>query len=237
MYKEIRVLVIIPAFNEEKTIRKVIRQVKDAFSIVDIIVINDGSKDNTYKEALKENVYVINLPFNLGIGGAMQTGYLFAKNKNYDIAIQVDADGQHDPKFIEKLIEPLLADSSDMVIGSRYAQPSLYKSTFWRRLGIIYFANFITLLINQRLTDTTSGFRAVNKNVIDYFACCYPLDFPEVDVLIRLYNRRFRIIEIPVEMNTRAEGKSSIRSLKSIYYMVKVSLAIINSLLRAEKYS
>ena len=237
MYNGIKILVIIPAFNEEKTIRKVIHQVKDAFPIVDIVVINDGSKDTTYREALNENIYVIDLPFNLGIGGAMQTGYLFAKNKGYDIAIQVDADGQHDPTFIQKLIEPLLVDSSDMVIGSRYVQPSLYKSTFWRRLGIIYFANFITLLINQKLTDTTSGFRAVNKNIINYFACCYPLDFPEVDVLIRLYNRRFRIIEIPVKMHTRAEGKSSIRSLKSIYYMIKVSLAIMINSLRAEKYS
>lgn len=231
-----KILVIIPAYNEEHTIRNVVNKIQVCIPEADILVINDGSKDNTSIIALDSGANVIDLPYNLGIGGAMQTGYLYAKEKKYDIAVQVDADGQHDPLYIKELIEPIVQNSADVVVGSRYVNKSSYKSSVIRRIGIIFFSIFVSILINQKLRDTTSGFRAVNKSVIDYFAHYYPTDYPEVDVLVKLKKKNFKIIELPVQMFERQGGKSSITALQSIYYMIKVSLSLlIGSLKSAEE--
>lgn len=225
-----RILAIIPAFNEEKSIHSVIRKLKDCSS-VDILVVDDGSHDKTAERAAQEGVTVIRLPFNLGIGGAMQTGYMYARNNNYDIAIQVDADGQHDPEYLEKLIKPVIDGKCDMAIGSRYVRRTAYKSSISRRAGMVFFSWLIHLLTGNIIKDTTSGFRAVNKKIIEYFADNYPTDYPEVDVLVRLYKKGFQMLEVPVEMKERQCGRSSITPLKSLYYMIKVSLALfINSL-------
>lgn len=227
-----KILVIVPAYNEEESIKNVVESIQNQEVNVDVVVINDGSKDHTYKEASKTDAYVIDLPFNLGIGGAMQTGYLYAFKNKYDIAIQIDADGQHNSEYIKNLIQPILNEEADMVIGSRYLEKTQYKSTLFRRLGMIYFTAIIKLFTGNRVTDTTSGYRAVNRKVIKMFAREYPEDYPEVEVLVWLKKRRLKIKEISVEMNERTTGKSSITPFKSLYYMIKVTLGIIISSIR-----
>ncbi|ADY56177.1 glycosyl transferase family 2 [Syntrophobotulus glycolicus DSM 8271] len=230
-----RTLIIIPAYNEEKSIAGVLERVFQCLPESEIIVINDGSKDNTDLRAAASGARVINLPFNLGIGGAMQTGFLYAKQHDYDIAIQIDGDGQHNPEYVEKLIGPIAAGRADMVIGSRFVNRTQYKSSLFRKMGITFFSGLVSFLIKQKITDTTSGFRAVNKKVIHYFSESYPTDYPEVDVLIKLYKNRFRMMEVPVEMNQRLNGKSSITPIRSIYYMLKVSLSIFLELIRTNE--
>ncbi len=229
-------MTIVPAYNEENTIYKVINSIKNDSPETDIVVINDGSKDGTSARAAEAGAVIIDLPFNLGIGGAMQTGYLYAKRNNYDIAVQVDGDGQHDPLYIKRLVEPIKKDVADMVIGSRYVTKTSYKSSLFRRAGMVLFSALVSILIRQKVMDTTSGFRAVNKKVIDYFADFYPADYPEVDVLVRLNKKRFRIMELPVEMLDRQSGISSITPLRSVYYMLKVSLSLIIGSVRANEY-
>lgn len=229
-----RVLVIIPAYNEEKNIHSVIQKLKYCYS-ADILVVDDGSKDITAEKAAEEDVTVVKLPFNLGIGGAMQTGYIYARDNGYDIAIQLDADGQHDPEYIERLVIPVINKKCDMSIGSRYLEQTAYKSTASRRAGMLFFSWLVRVLTGNSIKDTTSGFRAVNKDILEYFASNYPTDYPEVDVLVRLHKKGFRMLEVPVEMKERQGGKSSITPIKSFYYMIKVSLAlIINSMRTGE---
>jgi len=230
-----KTLVIIPAYNEENSIGQVIARIRLNLPQADILVINDGSIDNTALIASNLGVEVIDLPFNLGIGGAMQTGYLYASRNGYNLAIQVDGDGQHDPSYIGKLIEPVINSKVDMVIGSRYICKTDYKSTFSRRLGMLFFSALVNLLTGQKVKDTTSGFRVVNKTIIDYFAKRYPTDYPEVDVLIKLYRKNFRIIEMPVEMCQRQSGKSSITPIRSVYYLIKVSLSLIIGAISSEE--
>jgi glycosyltransferase involved in cell wall biosynthesis len=231
-----KVLVIIPAYNEEKNIADTIKKVMK-HADVKIVVINDGSKDSTLEEAIKTGATVIDLPFNLGIGGAMQTGYIYAQENGFDVAIQVDADGQHDPGFLNCIIEVLTEGNYDMVIGSRYIAKTGYKSPFARRMGMMFFSELVFFLTGKRIKDTTSGFRAVNRNVIEYFAGNYPSDYPEVDVLVRLHKKKFKIQEVPVKMLKRQGGTSSITLVKSIYYMSKVSLALLINSLRTEDIS
>lgn len=228
-----KVLVIIPAYNEEKNISKVIRNINEANADVDVVVVNDGSADRTVEVAKNEGAKVLSLPYNLGIGGAMQTGYLYAKENNYDVAIQLDGDGQHDPVYIKTLVEPVVQGLCDMAIGSRYVKKSNYKSSVTRRMGMVFFSRLIWLLTGKRITDTTSGFRAVNKNIIGYFAQNYPSDYPEVDVLIRLHKKKFKVMEVPVEMKERQGGTSSITPVKSVYYMIKVSMVLLINSLRS----
>lgn len=223
----LKILTIIPAYNEEKSIADVINQIKLNLPEIDIVVVNDGSSDATSIEATLAGARVINLPFNLGIGGAMQTGYLYANNNNYDIAIQVDGDGQHNPIYIHNLIEPIIQGKADMVIGSRFIKKTYYKPSPTRKVGIIFFSSLIRFLTNQKVNDTTSGFRVVNKEIIKYFSNYYPTDYPEVDVLIKLHKKGFRVIEMPVEMQQRKTGKSSITPLRSIYYMIKVTISLL----------
>jgi glycosyltransferase involved in cell wall biosynthesis len=223
----LKVLIIIPAYNEEKSISDVIGQIRLNLPEVDIVVVNDGSSDATSIKAATAGARVIDLPFNLGIGGAMQTGYLYAKNNSYDIAIQVDGDGQHNPIYIYNLMEPVIQGKADMVIGSRFVKETYYKPSLARKVGIIFFSSLVRFLTNQKVKDTTSGFRVVNKEIIQYFSNHYPTDYPEVDVLIRLYKKGFRVIEMPVEMQQRKTGKSSITPLRSIYYIVKVTISLL----------
>ncbi|NMB33611.1 MAG: glycosyltransferase family 2 protein [Clostridium sp.] len=228
-----KVLIIIPAYNEESTIGNVIRQIYAKMPDADVIVINDGSDDNTLKYARSAGAKVIDLPYNLGIGGAMQTGYIYAKDNDYDVAVQVDADGQHDPAYIQDLLKPICSHEADVVVGSRYISKTNYKSSMPRRIGMIFFSFFVSILINQKFRDTTSGFRAVNRKVIHYFSDHYPVDYPEVDVLLRLKKRNFKIVELPVEMHKRQGGKSSITTLRSLYYFLKVSLCLAIGILKS----
>ena len=230
-----RVMVIIPAYNEENSITKVIRQIKNNSPQADIVVVNDGSKDNTVATARAEGVVVIDLPYNLGIGGAMQTGYLYAYLNNYDVAVQIDADGQHNPADLPKLLQKLTDCSCDMVVGSRYVARTDYKSSKSRRVGMVFFSAIIKLITGCKIKDTTSGFRAVNRKIIEVFATKYPTDYPEVEVLVLLQKLNFKIVEIPVQMENRQAGHSSITPLRGIYYMLKVTLALVMNTLRSQR--
>jgi len=230
-----KILIIVPAFNEEANIKKTVREIFSLKLDLDVLVVNDGSKDATVNEARAAGAHVISHPFNLGIGGAVQTGFKFAARHNFDIAIQVDGDGQHDVAYLEKLLEPILKDEADMAIGSRFITLSGYQSSFIRRIGINFFARLISFLIGFRVTDPTSGFRAVNKKMIRVFSQYYPQDFPEPEAIVvaRRYNARIK--EVSVVMRKRAGGNSSIRYLKTFYYMVKVTFAILLDKLKSKK--
>jgi len=221
-----KIIVIVPAYNEEKTIDSVIYNIKKNKD-VDILVVNDGSSDKTSLIAKNNGVIVIDLPFNLGIGGCMQTGYKYAYKNGYDIAIQIDADGQHDARFIDELIKPILNDEADLVIGSRYVAKTNYRGSYLRRTGSRFFTFLLKILTGYAIYDSTSGFRAANRKVIKYFSESYPQDYPEVEVIAKLSKMGFRMREIPVEMHERLGGQSSINFKRSIYYMVKVTLAIL----------
>jgi len=221
-----KILAIVPAYNEEQSVSDVVIKIKLYMPEADILVINDGSIDATSERATDAGAKVINVPFNLGIGGAMQTGYLYAKRNNYDIAVQVDADGQHDPAYIKDLIKPIMLNKADMVIGSRFIEETSYRPSVFRKIGIKFFSALVRFLSNRNIADPTSGFRAVNREIIKYFSEYYPVDYPEVDVLIKLFRKGYRIIEIPVEMEERKKGRSSITPLRSVYYMIKVTLCL-----------
>lgn len=229
-------LVIIPVYNEEKTIGEVIDSVKNNFPQADILVINDGSDDNSSLIAGKKGVFVIDLPYNLGIGGAMQTGFKFAEIKDYDLVIQVDADGQHEPEFISKLIEPLQNGNADMAIGSRFASDSDYKSIVTRRLGIKLLSSILSIIVRQAVTDATSGFRAANKKTVKIFAERYPEDYPEVEAILLLRKQGLKFVEVPVMMSQRKGGCSSITPFRSVYYMLKVLLSVFITLFRRKGY-
>lgn len=231
-----KILIIVPAYNEEEviqgTLKKLLRskQQNTDFTI-DICVVNDGSSDHTAKLVTEMNqVILLNLPYNLGIGGAMQTGYKYAYENNYDIAVQFDADGQHNPEDLDTIIQPLLntpANHCDMIVGSRFVEKTDYKGAIARRIGIYYFSKLLYVLTKERYTDPTSGFRAINKRIIKEFAQHYPKDYPEPEVLIYLFRRGYQIEERSVNMTSRQGGVSSITPIKSIYYMLKVTLSIL----------
>jgi glycosyltransferase involved in cell wall biosynthesis len=217
------VLIIIPAYNEQETIYNTVTALKETTDF-DYVVVNDGSKDRT-SQILKENGFNhLDLPMNLGIGGAMQTGYKYALRQGYEYAIQLDADGQHDPRDLNNLVREIKQDRYDMVIGSRFVEKSGYKGSRMRRFGIFYFYMLIRLFTGLKVTDPTSGYRVVNRKVIGEFAHHYPIDYPEVEVIFSLARKKYRIKEIKVEMKDRQGGSSSITSLRSIYYMAKVTL-------------
>ena len=225
-----KVLIIIPAYNEElnieNTINKIINYNKKYKNKVDYIIINDGSTDNTKKICEKNNYNVVNLVHNLGIGGAVQTGYKYALDNKYDIAIQFDGDGQHDENYIDSLVNEII-NGSDFVIGSRFINNlSKFKSTKSRRFGINLLSFLIKICTGKKIYDPTSGFRAGNGDVIKLFACSYPSEYPEPESTVFLIRNKFKIKEIPVEMYERQFGESSIKLFKSIYYMFSVSLSI-----------
>lgn len=220
-------LAIIPAYNEGTNIYNVVKNIKNSNSEFDIVVINDGSQDNTYSEAKRAGAKVINLSNNLGIGGAVQTGYLFAYNNNYDAAIQIDGDGQHDSKELNKLIEEIEKNEEDIVIGSRFVEKSKYKPSLFRNIGIKYFSMIVSFLCKMPYYDTTSGYRIVNRKAIEHFVKYYPQDYPEVETIVYAVKNGLKVKEIMVNMNQRQGGKTSITPIKSLYYMIKVTLALI----------
>jgi glycosyltransferase involved in cell wall biosynthesis len=226
-------IAIIPAFNEEKNIEKVILSIKQWQPDFDIVVINDGSVDLTSSVARQtKQAVVIDLPANIGIGGAVQTGFIYSRRKDYDLAVQIDGDGQHDAAEIEKLIEPILTQKADMVIGSRFLSQSKYKGTTWRRLGIKIFALLNLIFLGEKITDSTSGFRAFNRRAIEILSQDYPDDFPEPETIFFLKKKGLKVMEVPVSMNFRQAGRSSLTLFKSVYYMIKVTLAISILMLR-----
>lgn len=224
-----RILIIIPAYNEEKNIRNVIKAIKDHNANYECLVINDGSRDNTQHEAESNGLAtVIELPSNLGIGGAVQTGFKYALYEEFDYAIQFDGDGQHLANEIPTILTPLQNGEFDVCIGSRFVEKTAgFQSTFMRRIGIRIFSLMNLVLIHKRIADSTSGFRAYNKEAIEFLATNYPTDYPEPETIILLGKNDFRVCEVPVEMAERQGGKSSISGLKSAHYMIKVIIAML----------
>lgn len=223
-------LLIIPSYNEEKNIFNVYSSIVTKLGdSVDYIFINDGSKDTTEEICKKNNLNYVTLVQNLGIGGAVQTGYLYALKNNYDIAIQFDGDGQHDASYVQELCKEIEEGNYDFCIGSRYIEGSKseFKSTFMRRFGSNILSFLIKIMTGKKITDPTSGFRAANRKVIEIFANKYPTDYPEPESIVELSKSGIKIKDIPVEMHERQEGQSSITVFKSGYYMIKVGLAII----------
>jgi glycosyltransferase involved in cell wall biosynthesis len=227
MEKKMKVLVIIPAYNEEHNIINVIEKLKGDNPNADYIIVNDCSTDQTARICQENHYHYISLPINLGIGGGVQTGYLYAMNNNYDIAVQIDGDGQHDSYYLDKLIAPILEGRADIVIGSRYIAKEGFQSSLARRAGITLLSRIIKLCYGVHINDVTSGFRAVNRRMIKAYAKHYAQDYPEPEAITLGALCNARILEVPVSMNERANGMSSISSFKSIYYMIKVSIAII----------
>ena len=224
-----KILIITPAFNETGSIQKLIKEIRSSIPQADLVIINDGSGDDTEEKALKAGAVVASLPFNLGIGGAVQTGYQIAAEEDYDVAVQIDGDGQHDPVYTKQLIQPILEGTLDLCIGSRFLDETseAYRSTWARRFGIRFFCRLLGLLTGLQLTDPTSGFRAAGRKLIRAFAAYYPVDFPEPEAVKIAKRQGARIGEIPVRMRERQGGQSSIRYLATLYYMAKVTLAIL----------
>jgi glycosyltransferase involved in cell wall biosynthesis len=229
---ERKVAVLIPAFNEGGAIAGVVRAVRALGVQYDAVVIDDSSEDNTASEAEREGACVLRLPVNLGIGGAVQTGYKYACSRGYDACVQVDGDGQHPPADIPRMLSVLFGEGYDLVIGSRFVEDRRYQVTFMRNLGIRILSLFLKLVTGIIVKDTTSGFRATNKRVMDLFAGEYPQDYPEPESLIFAHKCGLRVKEVPVTMHSRMYGKSSITPLRSAYYMVKVLLAMSVDLCR-----
>lgn len=220
-------LIIIPAYNESANIEKTIKMIQENAPEFDYVIINDCSTDDTKKICEKNGYNYIDLPINLGIGGAVQTGYRYGYEEDYDMAVQVDGDGQHDPKFLATMADYLEEHGLDMVIGSRFINKEGFQSSGARRMGIKYFTVLIQLLTGKKITDPTSGLRMVNHDVMKIFAYDYPKDYPEPESVVAILRRKKNVEEIPVIMKAREGGVSSISPKKSVYYMIKVTLAIL----------
>lgn len=225
--KKAKVLVIIPAYNESENIEKVVGHMMQQAPQYDYLVVNDGSTDTTLKICEKQEYKYLDLPINLGIGGAVQAGYVYAEKYRYDIAVQMDGDGQHDIAYLEKVLEPILNDEADIAIGSRFLKKEGFQSSQTRRIGINILSILIKLTTGKRIMDVTSGFRAVNRKFIKIYAKDYPTDYPEPEAIVMAVMHKGRIQEVPVQMKAREGGTSSITFRKSIYYMIKVTLAIL----------
>ena len=220
-------LIIIPAYNEADSIQKVVENLTLYYQAYDFIVINDCSIDNTVEILSQENVQYLDLSYNLGIGGAVQTGYIYAMKNGYDVAIQMDGDGQHDPQFLDALITPIENGQADVCIGSRFVECGGFQSSGIRRVGIRFLSLLIYICTGKRIKDVTSGFRAVNKRMIEFYAKNYPQDYPEPEAIVMAIRNHAKVEEVPVVMHERENGSSSITLKKSIYYMIKVSLALL----------
>lgn len=222
-----RPLIIIPAYKEADNIENLVNNIIENYPQYDYIIINDGSKDDTRSICQKNGYNFLDLPLNLGIGGAVQTGYKYAARGEYDIAIQIDGDGQHDVSQLAKVIEPLQCEQADIVIGSRFIEKEGFQSSSVRRFGIRFLSGLIYLCTGKKVLDVTSGYRAVNRKFIEIYAENYPSDYPEPEAIVAAVMHRGRIMEVPVVMKERQTGTSSIQAWKSVYYMIKVSLAIL----------
>lgn len=225
-------LVIIPAFNESRSILRAVQDIKEHAPGFDYVVINDCSTDDTLKVCQENGLNHVNLSVNLGIGGAVQTGYLYGCQNHYDLAVQFDGDGQHDAAYLEQMAEELVRTCSDMVIGSRFIEKEGFQSSGLRRVGIRYFSTLIHLLTGVRVTDPTSGMRMVNRDIMKIYAENYPKDYPEPESVVAILRKKKKVTELPVMMREREEGISSIAGPKSAYYMIKVTLAIFMEILR-----
>lgn len=220
-------LVIIPAYNESASIVKTVQDIKDHAPDFDYVVINDCSTDNTLQICEENDIHCLKLPVNLGIGGAVQAGYLYGVRNGYDVAVQFDGDGQHSALYLNQMVEVLERENADMIIGSRFITNEGFQSSAVRRLGIKHFNILIKLLTRKKITDPTSGMRMVNRKIMKLFAEDYPKDYPEPESVVHIISKGNKVIEIPVLMNERSEGVSSISPRKSIYYMIKVTIAMI----------
>jgi glycosyltransferase involved in cell wall biosynthesis len=229
---ELKRCAIVPALNEEGSIVSVIEGIRAFDSGFEIVVVADGSTDRTPQMAEAAGATVLRLPFNLGIGGAVQTGFRYAYENGFQLAVRLDGDAQHDPQELPSILAPVLADEADICVGSRFAGEASFRSTRSRRLGIRILAQAVSLLVRRRLTDPTSGFQALNRHAIRLFAADYPHDYPEVEATVMCFRHKLRLVEAPVRMRERSSGSSSITALRSIYYMVKVLLAIFVGVFR-----
>ena len=228
-----RIVAIVPAWNEAGAIGGVVDEILAFDSSIDVVVIDDASADETVAIAERHGATVLPLLFNVGIGGAVQTGFRYARDEGYEIAVRLDGDGQHDASELEKLIEPIRAGEADLVIGSRFVDPDgSYRPPFARRVGIRVFAGLVSLLGGQKVTDTTSGFSAMNRAGIELFATEYPHDYPEVEATLVALRSGLRLTQVQVEMRERQAGTSSITFVRSLYYIVKVMLALLVASLR-----
>ena len=226
-----KTLIIIPAYNEQGSIGAVVENIRSHVIDADILVVNDGSQDRTARTARESGAMVMSLPYNMGIGTAVQSGFLFAKEKGYHFVVQVDGDGQHPAKEIPRLLEAL-DNGADVAIGSRFIQPTGYRPPLFRAVGIRVFSFLVSLIVGEKVHDTTSGFRAANRQAILLLVETYPHDYPEVEALITLYRHGMKFVEIPVEMSYRREGKSSISAKAGLYYMLKVTLAVLVAVIK-----
>jgi glycosyltransferase involved in cell wall biosynthesis len=228
----VRRIAIVPAFNEEESVPAVIEEIRAFDPDFEVVVVDDGSTDGTAAAAVELGAHVVRLPFNLGIGGAVQTGFRYAFENGFHLAVRVDGDGQHDPAQLGTLLGPILADEADIVVGSRFASDGGYRSSRSRRIGISILAKTLSVIVHRRVTDPTSGFQALNRQAIALFAADYPHDYPEVEAALMVHKHELRMVEVPVQMRERAAGQSSIGALASVYYMVKVMLALFVGLFR-----
>lgn len=222
-----KILVLIPCYNEEENIVNTVERLKETCPEVDFLVINDCSTDNSAALLKSRGYPFLDLPVNLGIGGGVQCGYLYATRYGYDVTVQMDGDGQHDPAYLHEIVRPVLDGECDMCIGSRFIKKEGFQTSFMRRVGIRFLSGMIHLLCGKRVLDVTSGFRATNARMTAYFAAHYATDYPEPEAILAACLAGFRVGEAPVIMRERQGGVSSISSFKSVYYMVKVSLALI----------
>lgn len=235
MQTKAKILVLIPCYNEEANIVKTVERLRELCPGVDYLVINDCSTDRS-AALLKENGYeYLDLPVNLGIGGGIQCGYVYAASNGYDVTVQMDGDGQHDPAYLMNIVEPVLNGELDMCIGSRFIRHEGFQTSFMRRVGIRFLSAMIFVLCGQRLLDVTSGFRATGPAMTEYFAQNYAADYPEPESNLAACLAGFRVGEVPVIMRERQGGVSSISSFKSAYYMIKVSLSLIIDRLSIKK--
>lgn len=228
-----RIVAVVPAYNEAGAIGRVVDEIRDVDPSIDVVVVDDASTDETASVAESRGATVLRLPFNVGIGGAVQTGFRYALEEGYGVAIRLDGDGQHDASEISKLLEPLERLGADLVIGSRFVDPGgSYRPPFARRVGIRVFARLVSVLGGQRVTDTTSGFLALDRVGIELFAAEYPHDYPEVEATLVALRSGLRLSQVQVEMRERETGASSITFVRSVYYLVKVMLALLVASLR-----
>ena len=232
------IIIIIPAYNEESNISPLIKEIQNKVSGADILVIDDGSMDRTARVAEKAGALVIRLPFNMGYGAALQTGFKYALLRRYRYVVQMDADGQHDPDSIKDLLNEVKKEDVDVVIGSRFlGGNSVYRASVVRRIGMSLFRKITSVIIGQPVTDPTSGFQALNRDAIRFYASrYYPVDYPDADVMIMLHRAGLRIREIPVRMYPRKQGQSMHSGLKPVYYIFKMFLSMFVTLLRKDKF-
>lgn len=229
-----KILIVVPSYREEKNILHVIEGLREHVPDFDVLIIDDGSKDGTYEIAINNGVKTLKHPFNMGYGVTIQTGYKYGVQHGYDIVVQFDGDGQHDPKYIRPLIEALKESRADVVIGSRFLKGGGYDAPFIRKTGIKFFSRIASYITNQKFTDSTSGFQALNKRVFTFFSKMdnFPYDYPDADAIITLCFAGFTVREIPVLMHDRMEGKSMTSGFRTLLYVTKMLISIFITLIR-----